>query len=488
MPDDGARTEEAVSTRTQKQSQSLFAARIKVYPRRVAGLYRNIKWALLGVCLAIYYFVPFLRWDRGPGAPDQAVLIDLQGQRAYFLWIEIWPQEVYYITGLLILAAFALFLATALLGRVWCGYACPQTVWTDLFMAVERWVEGDRNARMRLDKQPMSVAKATRKTIKHAIWLVIAAATGGAWVLYFGNAPDVLRNVFTGASDTATYFFIGLFTFTTYTLAGWAREQVCTYMCPWPRFQAAMLDEHSLVVTYRAWRGEKRGKHKKGDTWEGRGDCVDCTACVAVCPTGIDIRDGQQLECIGCGLCIDACNDVMDKVERPRGLIAFDTYANLAASAKGGRVRVRPIRPRTIIYGTLLLIVAGIMSFALLTRTTLEAHALPDRAPLYVTLSGGMIQNGYTLKVQNKEREPAILTLKVAGLPQAQAEIVGHGRGELTLEIGPDTTASFRVLVRAPRTALKSESTPIEMRLEGEGRGTSADAHFRGPAVTGGGR
>ncbi len=488
MPDDGARLDDAVSTRTQKQSQSLFAARIKVYPRRVAGLYRNIKWALLGVCLAIYYFVPFLRWDRGPGAPDQAVLIDLQGQRAYFLWIEIWPQEVYYITGLLILAAFALFLATALLGRVWCGYACPQTVWTDLFLAVERLVEGDRNARMRLDKQPMSVAKATRKATKHAIWLVIAAVTGGAWVLYFGNAPDVLNNVFTGQSDTATYFFIGLFTFTTYTLAGWAREQVCTYMCPWPRFQAAMLDEHSLVVTYRGWRGEKRGKHKKGDSWEGRGDCVDCTACVAVCPTGIDIRDGQQLECIGCGLCIDACNEVMDKVERPRGLIAFDTYANLAASATGSRVRVLPIRPRTIIYGTLLLIVAGIMSFALLTRTTLEAHALPDRAPLFVTLSGGMIQNGYTLKVQNKEREPATLNLSIAGLPQAQAEIVGHARGDLALEIGPDTTASFRVLVRAPRTALKSENTSIEIRLEGEGRATSADTHFRGPAGTGGGR
>lgn len=488
MPDDLAAHDEALSTRVQKQSQPLFAARIKVYPRRVRGLYRNIKWALLALCLAVYYFVPFLRWDRGPGVPDQAVLIDLQGQRAYFLWIEIWPQEVYYLTGLLILAAFALFLATALLGRVWCGYACPQTVWTDLFMAVERLIEGDRNARMKLDRQPMTVAKATRKSAKHAIWLVIAAVTGGAWVLYFGNAPDVLRNVFTGGSDAATYFFIGLFTFTTYMLAGWAREQVCTYMCPWPRFQAAMLDEHSLVVTYRAWRGEKRGKHKKGDSWEGRGDCVDCSACVAVCPTGIDIRDGQQLECIGCGLCIDACNEVMEKVERPRGLIAFDTHANMAAAAKGGSARVRPIRARTVIYASLLVLVGGIMTAAMLTRTTLDFHVLPDRAPLFVTLSGGMVQNGYTIKVQNRERSPATLTLSIDGLAGAQAEIVGHKRSDLTIEVGPDTTASFRVLVRAPRAALKDERTPIGMRLSGAGREAETDTNFRGPATAGGAR
>ncbi len=481
MPDDGVRPDEALSTRAQKQSQSLFAARIKVYPRRVSGLYRRIKWALLAACLAVYYLVPFIRWDRGPGAPDQAVLIDLQGPRGYFFWIEIWPQEVYYVTGLLILAAFGLFLATALLGRVWCGYACPQTVWTDLFMAVERWIEGDRNARIKLDKQPLSLAKATRKTAKHVVWLVIAALTGGAWVLYFGNAPDVLRNVFTGEAGVTTYFFIGLFTATTYTLAGWAREQVCTYMCPWPRFQAAMLDEHSLVVTYRAWRGEKRGKHKKGDSWEGRGDCIDCSACVAVCPTGIDIRDGQQLECIGCGLCIDACNEVMDKVERPRGLIAFDTLANMAAAANGGRVRVRPIRPRTIIYGALLALVGAVMLSAMLTRTTLDLHVLPDRAPLFVTLSGGIIQNGYTIKLQNRERTPLTLALSVEDLPGAQIEIVGHTRGDLMLDVGPDTVASFRVLLRAPRTSLKGESTSIDLRVTDRNSSVSTGTTFRGP-------
>ncbi len=481
MPDDGLRPDEAISTRTQRQAQSLFAAHIKVYPRRVKGLYRTIKWGLLAVCLAIYYLVPFIRFDRGPGAPDQAVLIDLQGPRAYFFWIEIWPQEVYYVTGLLIFAALGLFLATALLGRVWCGYACPQTVWTDLFMAVERLIEGDRNARIRLDKQKLSVDKVTRKGLKHAAWLLIAAGTGGAWVLYFGNAPDVLRNVFTGQADTGTYFFIGLFTFTTYTLAGWAREQVCTYMCPWPRFQAAMLDEHSLVVTYRAWRGEQRGKHKKGQSWDGRGDCIDCTACVAVCPTGIDIRDGHQLECIGCGLCIDACNEVMGKVGRPRGLIAFDTFANTAAAAKGGRARLRLLRPRTLIYGALLCVVGAIMLGALATRTTLDVHVLPDRAPLFVTLSGGMIQNGYTLKIQNRARAAAALTLSVDNLPGAQIEIIGHNRGDLVLDVGPDTVASFRVLLRTARATLTGQNTPIAMTVADGERTVRTGTAFRGP-------
>src|SRR5690606_3240611 len=288
-----------------------------------------IKWAVLTFCLVIYYGLPWLRWDRGPGAPDQALLLDMSGPRGYFFNIEIWPQEVYYITGLLIVGALALFLATALFGRVWCGYACPQTVWTDLFMLVERWIEGDRNARMRLDRQPTSAAKVLRKSAKHAVWLLIAAATGGAWIMYFQDAPTVVREIFTGSASGATYFFFGLFTLTTYGLAGWAREQVCTYMCPWPRLQAAMQDEHSLIVTYQGWRGETRGKHKAGQSWEGRGDCIDCGACFHVCPTGIDIRNGPQLECIGCGLCIDACDDVMGKVGRPLRLIDFVSLENL---------------------------------------------------------------------------------------------------------------------------------------------------------------
>ena len=465
MTDDLIQAENAVSTKIQREAQPLFATRLKVYPRAVRGLYRRIKWAVLGMCLAVYYLVPFVRWDRGPSLPDQAVLIDLPNRRAYFLWIEIWPQEVYYLTGLLIMAAFALFLATSLLGRVWCGYACPQTVWTDLFMAVERLIEGDRNARMRIDKQAWHAGKIGKKLLKHTVWLLIALVTGGAWIMYFQDAPRALAELFSGEASTTIYFFVGLFTATTYVLAGWAREQVCTYMCPWPRFQAAMLDENSLVVSYRAWRGEQRGKHKKGESWQGRGDCVDCNSCVAVCPTGIDIRDGQQLECIACGLCIDACDEIMDKVGRPRRLIGFDTLANLAAQAQGKRARVRLIRPRTMIYAALLTVVAAIMAGAMLTRSTLELSILRDRSPLFVQLSDGEIQNAYTLKVLNKTHEAVRYAISIENLANAQIAIVGDETHSGTIAVGTDSVGTFRVLVRAPRGSITRHSVAVHLRL-----------------------
>jgi cytochrome c oxidase accessory protein FixG len=467
-------------------SASFYATRKKVYPRAVAGPYRRIKWALLVVCLGIYYVVPWLRWDRGPGAPDQAVLLDLPGRRAYFLWIEIWPQEIYYLSGLLILGAVGLFLATSLLGRVWCGYTCPQTVWTDLFMWVERLIEGDRVERMRLDRQPFSATKALRKAAKHAAWLAIAAATGGAWVFYFVDAPTAFRDILAGRASVEVYFFVGLFTATTYLLAGWAREQVCTYMCPWPRFQASMLDVHSFVVTYRDYRGEPRGKHKHGDTWEGRGDCVDCRACVAVCPTGIDIRDGQQLECIGCGLCIDACDEIMDKVGRPRRLIAFDTLANLEARSRSEPPSYRMARPRTLIYAGLLLVVAAVMAVGLAVRSTVELTVLRDRSPLFVTLADGGIRNGYSVKVLNKSREPEFYVLTLDGLPGARLAVVGDGEVRedgtaAVLDVKADSVGTFRVTVRAEPPSLGSESTPVRFRLDGTAGRASQASVFLGP-------
>jgi len=300
-----------VMSREEQKAHPLFAGPVKVYPKAIAGKVRSIKWAVLIALLGIYYLTPWLRWDRGPDTPDQAVLIDMAGRRAYFFFIEIWPQEAYYLTGLLIIGAIGLFLVTSLFGRIWCGFTCPQTVWTDLFMWVERQIEGDRTARMRLDKAPVTGGKIAKKTAKHGAWLLISLLTGGAWIMYFQDAPTFVVRFFTGQSGVGTYFFVGLFTATTYVLAGWAREQVCTYMCPWPRFQAALLDPESFVVSYEKDRGEPRGKHKKGESWDGRGDCIDCKQCVSVCPTGIDIRDGIQLECIGCGLCVDACNDII---------------------------------------------------------------------------------------------------------------------------------------------------------------------------------
>jgi cytochrome c oxidase accessory protein FixG len=464
---------DVVSTRTQRAEMPLYASRIKVYPKDIKGTFRRVKWAVLVFCLAIYYVAPWLRWDRGPGAPDQALLIDLPGGRAFFFSIEIWPQEVYYITGLLILAAIGLFLATSLFGRVWCGYACPQTVWTDLYLWVERLIEGDRNARRKLDQQPLSAAKAAKKILKHAVWLLIAAATGGAWVMYFNDAPTVLRQIVTLQAGAGVYTFFGLFTATTYLLAGWAREQVCTYMCPWPRIQAAMLDESSLIVTYQAWRGEKRGKAKQNTDWSQRGDCVDCGLCVAVCPTGIDIRDGQQLECIGCGLCIDACNTVMPKVGRPRDLILFDTLANQEAKAAKQPSVYRLLRPRVVIYAALLCAVGAVMLAALWLRADVELNVLRDRNPLFVTLSDGAIRNAYTVKVLNKTREAGQYVLEAGGVPGARLSVVsasddGNDATHVTLTAKPDSVATYRVFVTAPRGALAADSINLTFTLRAE--------------------
>ncbi|MCG8357083.1 MAG: cytochrome c oxidase accessory protein CcoG [Kiloniellales bacterium] len=478
---------EDVLSREEQRRQPLYAGHVKVYPKDVKGQVRKVKWLVLAACLTLYYLAPWLRWDRGPGAPDQALLVDMPNRRAYFFWIEIWPQEVYYLTGLLILGALGLFLATSIGGRVWCGFTCPQTVWTDLFMWVERKIEGDRGARIRLDSTPMTAAKLNKKLLKHAVWLLISLATGGAWIMYFNDAPTVIVELFTGQSSLTVYFFVGLFSATTYLLAGMAREQVCTYMCPWPRFQAALLDEDSLVVTYQGWRGEPRAPHKKGDPWEGRGDCIDCKQCVAVCPTGIDIRDGLQLECIGCGLCIDACNDVMDRVERPRDLISFDTDRNrLRRAADEQPVKPHIFRLRTIVYLVVISLVGLIMLAALSFRSSLDVNVLHDRNPLFITLSDGAIRNGYTVKVLNKVREPRSYSLAVEGLENASLSVVGQETADaeaIRLEAEPDSVASYRVYISMPRDDIPEPATPFTFVLTEHESGDVArpDSVFRGP-------
>ncbi|WP_207462656.1 cytochrome c oxidase accessory protein CcoG [Azospirillum sp. SYSU D00513] len=471
----------SVLPRTTRQApapapQSLYASRVKVHPKAVHGRFRRLKWMVLSVCLLVYYALPWLRWDRGPGAPDQALLIDVNGPRAYIFGLEIWPQEIYLLTGLLILAALGIFLASTLLGRLWCGFACPQTVWTDLFMAVERLIEGDRAARIRLDKQPMNASKAAKRAAKHAAWLVISFATGGAWILYFADAPTIAGQFFHGEAAIEAYAFTALFTATTYTLAGWAREQVCTYMCPWPRFQGSMLDEHSLVVTYRDCRGEPRVASKKA-AQPGSGDCVDCAQCFTACPVGIDIRDGQQPECINCGLCIDSCNEVMIKVGREHGLIAFDTLARLSAIHKGETPRYKLVRPRTVIYSVLILLVSALLAVSVLGRSTAELHVMRDRAPLFVMLSDGGVRNGYTLKVQNKRRDVQEYALTMEGLPGAFLEVQDIGQGgdgePVRFHAEPEAVTTLRVFVAAPRAVLKGDSTPITFRLLEAGPGVA---------------
>ena len=466
--------------------QPLFASHEWVYSRKVKGTFRTLKWTLLWLLLGFYYVAPWFRWDRGAGAPDQAFLIDMESRRAYFLWIEIWPQEVYYLVGLLIIGAIGLFFVTALAGRVWCGFFCPQTVWTDLFLWAETLIEGDRNARMRYDRAPLSVDKVLRKIAKHSVWLFISAATGGAWILYFGDAFEVLPEIFSGAASTTVYFLIGLFTTTTYLLAGWAREQVCIYMCPWPRFQAAMFDEDSLIVTYEAWRGEPRGKAKRGDTFEGRGHCVDCGMCHQVCPTGVDIRKGQQLACIGCALCIDACAGVMDRVGLPRGLITYDSIANQIARQKGKTEKWRFARPRSLAYVAILTLVVAIMTFSMATRSRVEINVLKDRAPLFVRLTDGSIRNAYTYKILNMERQAKTFELRIDGIEGAQLRVIGFAKDwtdRARLPVDPDAVGSFRVLVRAERAKLDGKSSALTLALKDETTGTmhQYDAAFSGP-------
>ncbi len=472
---------EAQPVNSAKVRQPLYAARKKIFPKRATGSFRRFKWLVMAITLGIYYLTPWLRWDRGPYAPDQAVLVDLANRRFYLFFIEIWPQEFYYVAGLLVMAGIGLFLVTSTVGRAWCGYTCPQTVWVDLFLVVERAIEGDRNARIRLDEGPWTVRKLGLRTVKHAIWVLIAVATGGAWIFYFADAPTLLREVVTGGAAPVAYITVAVLTATTYTFGGLMREQVCTYMCPWPRIQAAMLDEHSLTVTYNDWRGEPRSRHAKKALAAGHsvGDCVDCNACVAVCPMGIDIRDGQQLECITCALCIDACDVVMDKLGRERGLISYSTLsdysANMAVATAGGTRAIDPglvrnaagkladgiahfhlakiFRARTFVYMTIWTLVGLGLLYALISRDRLEVNVLHDRNPQFVVLSDGSIRNGYTVKLLNMIPEPRTIIVTLQGLRGAQMTVTGIDQPEdrsVAILVEPDRLKTLRVFVRQP--------------------------------------
>ncbi len=457
--------------------RAFYKAREPIYPKLVHGSFRKLKWAVMAVTLGIYYLVPWIRWDRGPNMPHQAVLVDMAHERFYFFFIEIWPQEVYYITGLLILAALGIFLAAATLGRVWCGYTCPQTVWTDLFIAVERWIEGDRSARIRLAAEKMSAEKAFKRVAKHASWLLIAMATGGAWVFYFADAPTLAHDLVTGTAGAYSYAFIGILTFTTYSLGGLMREQVCTYMCPWPRIQAALIDHETLSVTYRTDRGEPRGPHKKGQPWEGRGHCIDCHQCVAACPMGIDIRDGAQLECINCALCIDACDEVMVKIGLPKGLIAYDTEDNIERRMKGETSRFRFVRPRTLVYALLFAFIGAIMTYSLITRPTLDLDVLPDRNPTYVRLSDGSVRDGYTLKLMNHAAHARTLVLSVEDVTGARLNVIGAGEGrEIAIPVEADRVHPVRVLVKIARQHIRGPSMDMEFVLRDPATGEKSEA------------
>ncbi|ASY69221.1 cytochrome c oxidase accessory protein CcoG [Sinorhizobium fredii] len=473
---------EAESVSAARVRKPLYEKRRKIFPKRAEGRFRRFKWLIMLVTLGIYYLTPWIRWDRGSHAPDQAVLVDLAARRFYFFFIEIWPQEFFFVAGLLVMAGFGLFLVTSAVGRAWCGYACPQTVWVDLFLVIERFIEGDRNARMRLDAGPWTLDKIVKRLAKHAIWVLIGVATGGAWIFYFADAPSLLKSFVTFEAPPVAYFTVAILTATTYVFGGLMREQVCTYMCPWPRIQATMLDENSLVVTYNDWRGEPRSRHAKkaAATGEVVGDCVDCNACVAVCPMGIDIRDGQQLECITCALCIDACDGVMDKLGRARGLISYATLsdyaANLALATSNRAAAIDPRRVRDangafvdkvrhfdwrIIFRTRVLLYFAVWAlmglglvYGLASRDRFALNVLHDRNPQYVVESDGSARNGYMVKLLNMIPEQRTITLTIEGMPSARMRIAGQAPGDgrsFAIEVDPDKVTALKVFVTLPK-------------------------------------
>lgn len=436
----------------------LYAKREGVYPKAVDGFYRRMKWIIMAVTLSIYYSTPWIRWDRGPYAPNQAVLVDLANRRFYMFQIEIWPHEFYYVTGLLIMAGIGLFLVTSAVGRAWCGFSCPQTVWTDLFQHVDRFVDGDRNAQARLANAPWGFAKLSRRALKYSIYVFIAFWTGGAWIMYFADAPTLTADFWSGTANPAAYATVAILTATTFVFGGFLREQVCIYMCPWPRIQTAMMDEKSLLVTYKDWRGEKRGSLKKAEkNPDAFGDCIDCNQCVAVCPTGIDIREGPQIGCITCALCIDACDRVMAQTGRPRGLIDYCTLDDAAIEKAGGTgspVIKTLLRPRTIAYFAIWGSIGLLMLFSLGQRTRLDLSVQHDRNPVFVQLSDGAVRNNYTVKLRNMETRPRNVTISIDGLKDAVIWTEDGARldagNSVAASLTPDSITKLRVFVAAP--------------------------------------
>ncbi|MCW1934854.1 cytochrome c oxidase accessory protein CcoG [Pararhodobacter zhoushanensis] len=470
---------------TTEEPEQLYAKREPIFPRRVKGNFRTLKWWLMGLMLGIYYITPWIRWDRGPAMPDQAVLVDLGSRRFFFFMVEIWPHEFYFVAGLLIMAGIGLFLFTSALGRVWCGYACPQTVWTDLYILVERWVEGDRNARLRLHRQPWNAEKIRKNLTKWLLWLLIGLATGGAWVFYFTDAPTLLHDLASFSAHPVAYGTIAFLTATTFLFGGFFREQVCIYGCPWPRIQAAMMDEDTLTISYRDWRGEPRGKHHKGVEDTRQGDCIDCMACVNVCPMGIDIRDGQQLACITCGLCIDACNDVMDRIGKPRELIGYMALTDETRERAGSAPKSiwkHVFRPRTVVYTVLWAGVGLALLVALFLRTDIDMSIAPVRNPTHVVLANGSVRNAYDIRLRNMYAEPRQFYLTVANDASISLTIEGV-QGQL-VTVGPDEQLNQRVYLTAaagtPAAVAATSPVRLWVSVTGETDRIYGDTVFNG--------
>ena len=467
----------------------LYVKGKSVFPKAVKGPFRRFKWLVMIVTLAIYYITPWIRWDRGPYAPSQAVLVDLAGRRFYMFDIEIWPHEFYFVAGLLIMAGIGLFLVTSAVGRAWCGYACPQTVWTDLFQHVDRLIDGDRNAQLRLQAMPWKPAKIVRRAIKWSIYLFVAFWTGGAWIMYFADAPTLTREFWGGSASPVAYATVAVLTATTFVFGGFMREQMCIYMCPWPRIQTAMLDEKSLIVTYKDWRGEPRGSVKEAvRSAEPLGDCVDCNQCVAVCPTGYDIRNGPDIACITCALCIDACDGVMQQLGRPRGLIDYATLEDSAREQAGAppTSHLKLIwHPRTLVYLAAWSAIGLALLFALGTRKHIDVSVAKDRNPPFMLMSDGEVRNAFTVKLRNMEGRPRQMEIGLLGLDGAVMWSDDMPRSaaarSLRRTVAADQAAPVRVYVIGPLGTRGQDFSFTLRALDSEGGSDAHQAHFDAP-------
>jgi len=435
---------------------SFYEKRKKIYAKGIRGFFDNWRIALVIFTQLLFYVTPWLVWnDR------QAVLLHLVERKFYIFGLVFWPQDVIYLSALLIVSAYALFLVTAVAGRLFCGYACPQTVYTQIFMWIENWIEGDRNARMKLDKAPLDARKLRIKGTKHLIWGLLALWTGFTLVCYFTPVNELIESLKTGNLSAWEIFWIFFYGGFTYLFAGFMREQVCKYMCPYARFQSVMFDPDTLIITYDPARGETRGVRRKGvdPKAAGLGDCVDCGQCVVVCPTGIDIRNGLQYECIGCAACIDVCDQVMDKVGLPRGLIRYSTENAMARHLGKKEILSHIIRPRILLYTAILLLITGLSVWFLAHRIPLKVDIIRDRSTLAREADDGRIENVYMLQIMNTEERPHRYKVTVDGLPGA--EIAGPDE----VDVRAATLQSFNTVVRVQPDAGKKGANQIHLEI-----------------------
>ncbi len=440
--------------------ESLYAVRQKIQPRAVHGWFADWRIALVLFTQLLYYGLPWLKWDG-----HQAVLFDLAARKFYIFGLTLWPQDFIWLTGLLVISALALFLFTAVAGRLWCGFACPQTVYTEIFMWIEEWAEGNHLVRKKLDGMPWNAEKLRKRGLKHFLWFVVAFWTGFTFVGYFTPITTLWEELITFNTGGWETFWIFFYAFATWGNAGFMREQVCKYMCPYARFQSVMFDPDTLVISYDAGRGEPRGARGKKVDYKakGLGDCVDCGICVQVCPTGIDIRKGLQYECIGCAACIDGCDQVMEKMGYPKGLIRYTTENVLKGKYPDGGILAHVFRPRVLVYGAILLGVISAFLVTLANRVPLRVEVIRDRATLSRAIEDGRLENLYTVQILNMENRPHRYRISASGVDNIRVVT-----DESRLKAAAQQTVQVPIRLQADPANLKGPSTPIMIRVQSE--------------------